>query len=375
MKDKFLFSFALVLCIIGFALITAIYFTHTKKDEVVTTSSSNLNLQDEKTFNEIDNLNQIDDVEVTFIKNEDIQFNEIAEILVIMYHGLTPSDVYGDIVHRSVEGFEEDLQTLYDNNYRIITMEQYINKDFNIEAGFSPVLITFDDGLSSAFSFDYVDNQLIPKKDTAVDILDKFSQKYPDFGKSATFFVYNKNDAFAGYGTLMDRFNHLIYNGYDIGNHSYSHKDLQNLENEEITTEIGLNHNVVYQNSENYNMNAFVYPYGNLPKTDNFEEIFNNEFEDVTFNYEVAFLAYPLETYSTNPFSSKFNKYKIPRIRGTNNEVFDLGYYLEYYENNPSEKYISDGLDGVITVPYEKFHELNMDIVKEKKYNVNVVGN
>ncbi len=374
MKDKSLYNFAVLLSFVTIALICLISYNAivSKKNEAILTLN-NTNATEQQQEKTDDNFSDYDDIEITFVKNKDVKYNEMAEVLVLMYHALTPTDVEGDKIHRSVQGFKDDLQALYDNNYRVISMEDYINKDIHLEAGYSPVLITFDDGLQTAFSFENINGQLVPKKDTAVDIMNKFYKKHEDFGKSATFFVYNKNEMFMGFGTLMDKFNYLIYNDYDIGNHSYSHKDFASLDEQGIIEELGKNHNVVYDNSEYYSMKAIAYPYGNTPKDEYLQTIFSIDTDEYKYNYDVAFLAFLLDEYSSNPYSTKFDPYKIPRTRGTDNEPFDLGYFLDYYEKNPSQKYISDGLDNVISVPYDKFEELDFEYVKEKDLSINVI--
>ncbi len=381
MKDKNLLKFGVFICVIGLLLIGILSFklvvtasNNSTENTAVVTNGDNLTFKEDETL-PIPQQKVFEDVEIEFVRDSSNTYNEMGEILVLMYHGLTPTDVKGDIIHRSIQGFKDDLQSLYDNNYRTISMDDYINKNINLEAGYSPVVITFDDGLNTAFSFDYIDNELIPKKDCAVDILNKFYEKHPTFGRNATFFVYNSQDMFNGYGTLMDKYNYLIYNGYDIGNHSYSHANLASLNEPKLFQEIGDNHNTVLYNSENYSMKAIAYPYGNLPKEKYMDTLFENTYYGIDYKYEVGFLAFLLDEYSTNPFSYKFDPYKIPRTRGTNNEPMDLGYFLNYYKNNPKEKYVSDGNNDVLTVPKNYFDKVDLELVKEKELNIRVISN
>ncbi len=311
---------------------------------------------------------------VTFLNDSDIKYNELGEILVVMYHGITPKEVKDDKYHRSVEGFKDDLITLYNNNYRLITYDDYINNSFSLPAGMTPVLLTFDDGLESAFSLENKNGELVPKEDTAVYILNEFYERHNDFGKSAVFFINSKYEPFVGDGTLEERFKYLVDNGYYIGNHSYSHKDLSNLSEDNLLKEIGYNHKYVIDNLEGYSMKSFAYPYGAIPLNYELSDFFTNTYEGVDYNYEYAFLAFLLDDFSSNPLSVEFHNMMIPRFRGTDNEALDLGYFLRYYEENPERRYFSDGTDEVVTVPFDMYDKLDFEKVVRLNKDILVVG-
>ncbi|MFV0519720.1 MAG: polysaccharide deacetylase family protein [Lachnospirales bacterium] len=345
------------------------YTTVTNEDEIKENAiklSSDLKNDIDKTVATAEN------VGVTFIKDNDIYYNELGEILVVMYHGLTDGVVSDDKYHRSIAGFKDDLITLYNNNYRLISLDEYLNNSFDLSAGMTPVLLTFDDGLSSAFSLEKTEGVLVPKKNCAVDILEEFYKIHNDFGKSAVFFINNKYEPFAGEGSIEERFNFLIENGYSIGNHSYSHADISTLSEENIIKEIGLNHNIV--SDYGYNMYSFAYPYGAVPTSMDIKDVFNNEYDDKSYSYSLGFLAFLLDDFSSNPLSVNYHNYMIPRFRGTNNELLDLGYFLEYYDENPEHRYFSDGNTQVVTIPFEKYSELDVTSSLVTNKDILVVG-
>ena len=85
--------------------------------------------------------------------------DELGNVPVMMYHGIhnIPSNETGyvggnvdvDGYQRTAEAFRQDLQFYYDNGYRMIRLNDYINGNIDVEAGKSPICLTFDDGLEN----------------------------------------------------------------------------------------------------------------------------------------------------------------------------------------------------------------------------------
>ena len=48
-----------------------------------------------------------------------------------------------------------------------------------------------------------------------------------------------------------------------------------------------------------------------------------------------------------SPYAKVFNSHRLPRIQAVQR---DLDYWLTYFDRNPSERYVSDGDAGTITV-------------------------
>lgn len=295
---------------------------------------------------------------------DDFAYNEIADIMIVMYHGIYETLEPENRYHRSVQGFKDDLQSLYDNGYRVISLNDWINGNVNVEKGYTPVVITFDDGLSSAFSLEEVNGELVPAKNTAVDIMDKFYEEHPDFGKAATFFVYGDSDVFRGAGTVNERFEYLINNGYDIGNHTKSHKNLKKDNDATLQYQIGYMDNYIEWFAPNYTVNSFAYPYGETPDDAYLSSVLSGKYENNTYNYNVALRA-SRSGGSTNPYNVGFNPSTVPRVRGTDNAVTDLGWSIKNYNDHPQLRYYSDGNPNTIVVPSEHADKVNMDAVPD----------
>ncbi len=293
--------------------------------------------------------------------------NELGEIMIVMYHGVDESIPDTNVYHRSVHGFKEDLQRIYDYNYYIISLNDYLNNEINVPFGYTPIVLTFDDGLGSSFSMEYDENDvLVPKEDCAVDILNKYRVEYDRPNATATFFINTINPPFYGFGTPEERINYLIDNGYDIGNHTYSHALMENMTPEEIQKEIALTEQFVKEIRPEYEMVALAYPYGGRPPTQYLDYTLNGTYEDITYSYKIGLMASSTNN-TTNINSIYFDPLKVPRVRGTDTSNYDLGWYFEYYNEHPEYRYISDGDKDTITIPADAISNLNEEVLDNKQ--------
>jgi hypothetical protein len=62
-----------------------------------------------------------------------------------------------------------------------------------------------------------------------------------------------------------------------------------------------------------------------------------------------------------SPFSRTFDAMRLPRIQAVDR---DLGYWLSYFEKNPSERFVSDGDATTITIPSSKRDKLKPSSLK-----------
>lgn len=294
--------------------------------------------------------------------------NELGEVMIIMYHGVDESIDDDNVYHRSVAGFREDLERIYNENYYIISLKDYLNNEIDVPFGYTPIILTFDDGLSSSFSLEEDEyGELLPTKDCAVYILNEYRVKYNRPNATATFFINTKNSPFYGFGTDEERLKYLVNKGYDLGNHTYSHTLMQDMTPEEIQNEVGLTEKYVREILPDYEMIALAYPYGGLPPEDNLSYSLNGSFENSTYNYKVGLLASSTNN-TTNIYNLEFDIYNVPRVRGTNIATYDLGWYFDYYNEHPEFRFISDGDKNTITLQKSSgnIDLLNYDMISGK---------
>lgn len=301
---------------------------------------------------------------------QEVKPNEIGDILIIMYHGIVEGTA-PSVYQRNIDDFKKDLQYLYDNKYRLITMRDYIDNNITIEAGYSPVILTFDDGISTSFSLIEENGKFEPMPNCGVDIINKFAEKYPDFGKTAIFHINGDSDPFKGAGTFKERAEYLIDNGYELGNHKYEHTSFRKIKDaEQIQNQIAQVDMLIKISQPDYIVDSLAYPLGERPIDELKPYIANGKYiiEDKTFDYHYSVgLREGQSGASSAPNNIKYDPYNLPRARGSEGEDTDLWWQFKYYENNPNKKYISDGNPNIITVPKEYENNVNKESLNKKE--------
>ena len=307
------------------------------------------------------------------INYEELKVDESGNVPIMMYHGIhnitdneyTGGNVDKDGYQRTTEAFKKDLEFYYNSGYRMIRLNDYVNGIIDVEAGYSPIIITFDDGLSNNIKVTGLDEngEIIIDPNSAVGVLESFKQKYPDFNVTATFFVngglFNQSE----YNEKILKW--LIDNGYDIGNHSYSHADFTSISKEKSVQEIGSVYNLLDKYIPEKYVNIVALPFGSpYDKSHaNFNSILKGVYNDKEYNTITTLRVGWEAEYS--PFNKSFDKTFLKRIRAydNNGKEFDIEMNFKILENN---RYISDGDKNTITIPKEKEDKIN------NLYNLNV---
>lgn len=301
------------------------------------------------------------------INYEELKPNELGNIMVIMYHGIDDNPPY----QRTAQDFRKDLEYMYENGYRLIRMEDYISGRIDVEPGLSPIVLTFDDGLSTTFSLEEGENGLVPKDKTAISILEEFCKEHPDFGKAATLYINGDTDTFSGAGSLKDRLSWLVENGYEIGNHTYSHPKLNKLSEDQVLEEIGKVDLLIKELLPEYPINTLSYPHGIRPSEEARSLAEGGTFQNVSYSYKLGLREGP--SGPMHPAVHKdFDAYNCPRVRGSSGEEGDLWWWFAYYEDQGGSKYISDGDIDTIAAPKELEDRVNFEVLE--KSNLSFYG-
>ena len=314
------------------------------------------------------NLELINDDETEIDDNKeinlyDIKPNENGQIMIIMYHGI--SDEESEWV-RTVDNFKKDLKSLYDNGYRLLSLSDYVNNNIDTEAGYTPVILTFDDGLQNQLNYLDEDGVNVIDPDCAVGILEEFYNYYPDFGRGASFFIYYPVP-FRQSDFIYDKFKFLAENGYEIGNHGYNHENLREIPIDKVQESLGKNAQRTYDILNGYIVQTLALPYGAAPKGDNYKYVVKGEYNDFSYNNIAVLKVGSNPAYAPNHI--KFDSERLPRVRGSEILVKGTGIYdyIEYFKENPEKRYISDGNKDTITIPQSELPNFNMDSIGDKK--------
>lgn len=305
---------------------------------------------------------------------QEYNVDESGRVPIMMYHGIanikdsdtghTGGNVDKDGYTRTAESFRKDLDFYYKEGYRMIRLDDYIDGNIDTELGKSPMVLTFDDGLENNIKVTGLDSDgnIIIDPDSAVGIMEEYKKKYPDYNITATFFVNGELFKQSQYNEKI--LNWLIDNGYDIGNHTYTHVDFTKIDENESIKEVGK----MYQKLDNIikgkYVNIVALPFGSPydENHDNFKYILSGTYNEYTYNTKSTLRVGWEADYS--PFSTTFNSQFIKRIRAydNNGENFDIKMNFNIIKNT---RYISDGDARTVVVPKEVEDIIKSDINKQ----------
>ncbi len=355
---KIVVLLVLIVVVVGLAFFLTSHFKNEGEQPVVTTTS--VATSDSTTLPTTETTTEsLEDLKES-IDTETIHPNELGEIMVLVYHRLAEENTEYD---RTVESFKADLQRLYDEGYRTISMQDYINSTFDLPAGTTPILLTFDDGSISHFKVaKAADGQLKPDPNCVVGILDAFYKEHPDFGKHAIFYV--NADAFQEPGYLEWKLSYLLENGYELGNHTYGHNFLNKLTGEEVQEVIGSNEQLYHGINEQVKFTSFALPYGIHPEGADEVLAMEGEYKGIPYKHEVAFLVGWRPTWPL--YIEGIEKSGINRVQCGDAE-FQLSWWLDVYAEDGSKRFISDGVKEIITIPEAWEQYLDKESVEEER--------
>ena len=101
----------------------------------------------------------------------------------------------------------------------------------------------------------------------------------------------------------------------------------------------------------NYTVNTLSLPYGQRPSNDALQQYLAKGSHNGVEYENIAVLNVGWHP-APSPFDEKFNPLSIPRIRASEMDVDNVGMYnyIEYFDNHPEARFISDGDPETITM-------------------------
>ena len=295
--------------------------------------------------------------------------NELGNVPIMMYHGIIDTEetqyIGGNVdkngYNRMAKSFREDLEFYYQNGYRMIRLVDYVNGIIDVPLGYSPIILTFDDGDKNNFNVlgKNSDGSLQIDPNSAIGILEEFKKKYPDFNVTATFFVMDGIFNQSAYNE--DIVNFLVNNGYDVGNHTTIHPDFTTIGIDKTQEVVGK----MYQKLDKLLGDKYVkivaLPYGSPYKKEhaNFPYILNGTYNGYTYETEAA-LRVGWEP-ELSPFHRDFDKTFLKRCRAYDNDgkEFDIKMVFTNLEKN---RYISDGDKDTIVIKEISKEKINSSL-------------
>lgn len=286
--------------------------------------------------------------------------NELGKVPIMMYHGIREKtssstgtvggNVDKDGYNRTPKAFLEDLEFYYENGYRMIRLEDYINGIIDVELGYSPIILTFDDG--NADNFKVIgkndDGSLKFDPNSAIGILESIKKKYPDFKVTATFFLTGALCNQKEYNEDIIKW--LVENGYDVGNHTQTHLDIKKSTGERVQKEISYVYDLLDNIIPFKYVKIIALPFGSpyVKTHDNFKYVLETNYNDKTYKTEAALrVGWEPEVSS---FDKSFDKTFLKRCRAydNNSKEFDITMVFNMLKKT---RFISDGDKDIITIP------------------------
>lgn len=323
---------------------------------------------EETSKSEIEEEKVEEDIPVNPLEEIDMSLNpnEMGEIMILMYHGIAEEETTWE---RTPDNFRKDLEYMYQNGYRMISLNDYAKGIINTEAGYTPIILTFDDGRQNNFNIIEKDNGEIEiDPDCAVGILEEFKEKYPDFNVTASFFLGTNIFGQDQYKEYKLKF--LAENGYDIGNHTYSHNPMADQGKDEINFELGSINNMINSYLPDYKVETLALPLGSNPRDEFLEDAVEGEFEGNRYKH-IAILDVGWRP-AFSPFDTDNDFTSLYRVTASEINVDGTGIYdyFQQYADGRRNIFISDGNPDVVTIP-KKFEEyINMDMVGDRILNI-----
>ncbi len=277
--------------------------------------------------------------------------NEAGRIPVLMYHRITEASKSD--YDRTPEQFRMDLERLYAEGYRPISLKDFVAGRVDVPAGLSPIVITFDDGDRTQYKAE--PGSTVPVKDCALEIMESFRAQHPDFNPQVTFFV-NGGVPFGQNDILADKLNYLVQRGYTIGNHTWDHEKLSKQSAEEIQAALGKNA-AALEALTGEPVNLLALPYGIRPKDAGpMAAVISGSYEGKPYqNLGICNVGWQPELPA---YIVGFDPAAINRVR-CGDDADEANDWLTKWAGDPSSRYISDGDPDVITVPAEAEAKVN----------------
>lgn len=268
-----------------------------------------------------------------------VRANELGRVPVLMYHRIVPETE--SVYDRTPEDFRAELERLDREGYVPVSAADFTAGRIDIPAGKHPVVLTFDDGDPSQFALGPDGN---PVPGTAVAIMLDFARSHPQFRPVATFYV--NAEAFGDPGGART-IPWLLANGFDVGNHTKTHANLREADEETAQAEIGELDALIRRAAPQANPTTIALPFGIHPRPKELALQGNG------YRYQGAFLVG--SNPSASPFTADFDPLNIPRIRsqGATGEEAEYGsaVWLDKLAQNAESRYTSDGDPARISYP------------------------
>jgi hypothetical protein len=294
--------------------------------------------------------------EIPFYLNATVYSGNL-QVPIILYHRFVPDYATTDATKMRLSDFSEQIQTLYDNGFYLVSLKDWLEGTFVVPVGKKPLIITLDD-LWFADQL-YINPDGTPSLNSGLGLLWHFSQEHPDFGYSAAVFS-NMGDKYYGDKQVGDMFQlgegdawktklgetiaWAVDHGIEPYNHLYVHPMLSKMtSNADIKWQIEMNDHItrLYLSLVGREDlfpklgNIIALPFGEWPATESGINVLKNYNTPEGKPLEAIMEAYNLGNQELTPsiFSDGFDPFNIARLTAS---TYMIQWVIEQKESIPT---------------------------------------
>ena len=199
--------------------------------------------------------------------------DETGRIPILMYHSIgaahsfhgTRYDKEG--LNIAPETFRKQLALMHAAHWYPVNMRDVLTSRLDVPAGKTPVVLTFDDARGTQFHY-LPGGALDPN--CAVGILEAFHKQHADWPLKGTFYVLPKSAwnpvPFWQPGQETRKLRALVADGFEVANHSTTHRLMTRLSGTELTWEMAECQRYVRDRVPGATMDTMALPGGAAPK-------------------------------------------------------------------------------------------------------------
>ena len=282
--------------------------------------------------------------------------NELGRIPILMYHSVGGEREFagGPLYDRhglniAPETFRRQLGQMYAAGWYPVTMRDALAARLSVPRGKTPVVLTFDDARPSQFRYlpgDRID------PDCAVGILETFHQAHPDWPARATFYVlpesvYN-GVPFDQDGWETKKLRFLVRRGYELGNHTVSHRSLAALPAPTLRWEMAGSVRYFRRQVPQTRMDTMALPYGIAPADPaRWPALLDGVQAGTRYHNRCILRARGGPSFA--PADIRFDPRQVPRVESAPGEI-------ERWLSPAAARglYVSDGNPRTLTVPHSQ---------------------
>ncbi len=270
--------------------------------------------------------------------------NELGQIMILEYHKIDSPEGRWT---RTPENFRRDLERLWEKGYRLVALNDLLDGRIDLPAGTTPVVLTFDDSSPGQFRYLEKNGALEIDPECAVGILEAFARTHPGFGLKATFYVLpaaNPPNRLFNQGHEARKLQYLVSRGFEIGNHTLWHANLAQYPEETVRRQLALAQQAIQRYVPGYRLRTLALPMGAYPR----EIAWAIRGSADGSSYEHDAILRVAGGPAPSPFSKRFDPLRLPRIQALESEI---SHWLDYFDRNRRERFVSDGDPLTVTVP------------------------